>query len=116
MGRESSLLSNRLILSKKTPDPLPPPATLKAVFSWGLRRQPPLYTVHPFASLRRVDPGDQTIEKYVARNDLSLVVQACTEPFWVTALAFLYAIFCRGGEMRALLWEDVHFRDGYAFS
>ena len=82
--------------------------TLRAVFAWGLRRQPPLYAVNPFLAITRVDKGQPTIQKYVTKQDLVKVIRSCREPFWVNIMAFLYATWCRGSELRELKWSDVH--------
>lgn len=88
-------------------------ATLKSIFAWGLRQRPPFYQVNPFAEITRVPKGEPTIEKYVKHGDLVKVVASCNDPFWTNLLAFLYATWCRGGEVRNLKWKDVHEEEGY---
>lgn len=83
-------------------------ATLKSIFSWGTRRHPKLYDRNPFDGISRVDKGQPTVEKYISRADLAKVIQECPDPYWVNVLAFLYATWCRGSELRNLRWEDVH--------
>ncbi len=81
-------------------------ATLKSVFAWGTRREPPIYARNPFATISRVDKGAPTIEKYIQGEDLRKVVAACA-PFWRNVVLFGYLTFCRGSELRGLTWDNV---------
>ncbi len=83
-------------------------ATLKSIFAWGTRRHPKLYDRNPFDSISRVDKGQPTIQKYITRADLAKAIQACKEPYWINVLAFLYATWCRGSELRELRWGEVY--------
>jgi integrase len=88
-------------------------ATLKAVFAWGLTRDPPLYERNPFDGVTRVAPGEPTVKKYVSKSDLAKVVASCKDPYWVNVMAFLYATWCRGSELRGLKWDHIHFDQHY---
>lgn len=81
-------------------------ATLKSIFAWGLRREPALYERNPFASISRVDKGEPTVQKYIARDDIEKVMKK-SPVFWRNVIAFLYCGMCRGSELRGLKWSDV---------
>lgn len=83
-------------------------ATLKSIFAWGLRREPVLYDKNPFERITRVDKGEPTRQKFVAREDIGKVMQVA-RPFWRNVIGFLYVGMCRGSELRELKWADVDF-------
>lgn len=85
-------------------------ASLKAIFAWGLRREPALYDKNPFSSITRVDKGEPTREKFVSRGDIKKAMQAA-RPFWQNVIAFLYCGMCRGSELRGLKWSDIDFEN-----
>lgn len=85
---------------------------LKAVFGWGLSRQPPLYEKNPFDGVTRVDKGEPTVKKYAAADEIKAAALQGSD-FDVNMLAFLYATWCRSGELRRLRWDDIHWDQGY---
>lgn len=84
-------------------------ATLKSIFAWGLRRDPPLYDKQPFAGITRAE-GPATKDKYISPDDLKRVLTVAPE-FWRDVILFLYTTVCRGGELRGLTWDSVSLGD-----
>lgn len=85
-------------------------ATLKSVFAWGLRREPPLYPTNPFVGVSRA-AGPATSQKYITRDNLRKVSGSVTDPYWRSVLMFLYGTYCRGSELRNLRWSDIVWGD-----
>lgn len=86
--------------------------TLRAIFAWGLRRNPPLFSINPFTLITRVDKGAPTIDKYVSPEDVRRVVLGCKDEIVRDMIVFMYATFCRGSELRDLTWQDIDFERG----
>lgn len=82
-------------------------ATLKSVFGWGLRRDPPLYASNPFNGVTRVDKGVPRVEKYIPKADIKAVLRSCNQ-YWRNVITFLYCTWCRGSELRGLKWQDIN--------
>lgn len=86
-------------------------ASLSSIFEWGVRQG--WLLANPFRGIERVKRAQATKDRYISSQSILDVILATQDPLWKLVMAFMYATYCRSGELRRLKPEHIHREKGY---
>jgi integrase len=86
-------------------------ATIQSIFEWGVKQG--WLLANPFRGLERVKKAQPTKDRYIAPGRILEVIRATQDPMWKLVMQFMYATYCRSGELRRLKPEHIKRELGY---
>jgi integrase len=86
-------------------------ASIQSIFEWGVKQG--WLLVNPFRGLERVKRALPTKDRYVSPERILEVIKATQDPMWKLVMQFMFATYCRSGELRRLKPEHIRRDLGY---